>query len=156
MENNAYEAAIIATYVFMFIIATSITIFLFSSVYEYSNKAYEYGRNVSKDSVIVDAPITKHNILSGSEVMSYIDNYIKYDKYLTEDLYNKFINGNNLTQDEKQVINDLKKEGISIYKFKLPEQNIFYEKFYTLKYVSDNITSGIVEIEIKDITNDIK
>ena len=81
MEDSAFEALYTGAYVFVFIIALTVTIFLFSSITDFADLAYEYEETSGDSSVIVDTPVNQNLLLSSGEVMSYYYNYIKKDIY---------------------------------------------------------------------------
>ena len=81
MEDSAFEALYTGAYVFVFIIALTVTIFLFSSITDFADLAYEYEETSGDSSVIVDTPVNQNLLLSSDEVMSYYYNYIKKDIY---------------------------------------------------------------------------
>lgn len=81
MESSANEGLIIATYVFVFIIALSSAVYLFNAIYKYSELAYEYGKNINKSNLLTGIPGDKKIIVKGTDIMSYIYNYTKYDSY---------------------------------------------------------------------------
>lgn len=79
--ENANEAIYIGIYTMIFVIALSLTIFLFSSLMDYTDQAYDFMHEQSNDAVMVTGEINRHLILSGQEVLSYYFNYIKKDRY---------------------------------------------------------------------------
>lgn len=81
MEDSAFEALYTGAYVFVFIIALTVTIFLFSSITDFADLAYEYEETSGDSSVIVDTPVNQNLLLSSDEVMSYYYNYVKKDIY---------------------------------------------------------------------------
>ncbi len=99
MEDSAYNSLMMGVYIVIFVMATSITIYLFSSTIEFAEKAYEYGKLSTGDS-IVEVPVnTIYNTVTGAELLTYYYNYKSPDKYGTtvipgynfsnlEDIYN--------------------------------------------------------------------
>ena len=81
MEDSAFEALYTGAYVFVFIIALTVTIFLFSSITDFADLAYEYEETSGDSSVIVDTPVNQNLLLFSDEVMSYYYNYVKKDIY---------------------------------------------------------------------------
>ena len=75
--ENANEAIYIGIYTMIFVIALSLTIFLFSSLMNYTDEAYDYMHQQSNDAVTVTGEVNRHLILTGQEVLSYYYNYIK-------------------------------------------------------------------------------
>ncbi len=103
--ENTNEAIYIGVYTMIFVIALSLTVFLFSSLMDYSDNAYEYMHQTGNDALVVDVPVNRHLILSGQEVMSYYYNYIKKDRFSDEDYNNNIVVKINLnTKDENELL----------------------------------------------------
>lgn len=83
MEDSAYNGIMIGVYVFIFIIATGLTIYLFSTVVKFADKAYEYGKVTTGDSVIETTAASPYNTVTGAELLTYYYNYKSPDKYGT-------------------------------------------------------------------------
>lgn len=83
--DSVNEALYIGIYTFIFVIALSLTIFLFSSLMSYTDHVYEYMHDLSNDGVNISLQADRHLILSSQEVVSYYYNYIKKDR-LSEDI----------------------------------------------------------------------
>lgn len=81
MENSAFEALYTGTYVLVFIVALTITLYLFNSIIDFSELAYEFNVKVEDNSTIIDAPVEANRLLTGEEVLSYYYNYVKHDLY---------------------------------------------------------------------------
>lgn len=103
--ENATEAIYIGVYAMIFVVALSVTIFLFSSLMDYTEQAYDYMHMSSNDAVLVNVPVDRHLILSGQEVVSYYYNYVKKDRY-TDKTYNSniVVSINLRTKNESPVI----------------------------------------------------
>ena len=93
--ENASEAIYLGIYTMIFVIALSLTVFLFSSMLDYSEDAYEYMHSLGNDAVIVNAPANRHLLINGQDVISYYYNYIKKDSP-----QNKYRNPSNLADSE--------------------------------------------------------
>ena len=78
--ESVNDALYIGIYTFIFVIALSLTIFLFSSLMSYTDHVYEYMHDLSNDGVNVSLQTDRHLILSSPEVVSYYYNYIKKDR----------------------------------------------------------------------------
>ena len=78
--DSVNEALYIGIYTFIFVIALSLTIFLFSSLMSYTDHVYEYMHDLSNDGVNISLQADRHLILSSQEVVSYYYNYIKKDR----------------------------------------------------------------------------
>ena len=78
--DSVNEALYIGIYTFIFVIALSLTIFLFSSLMSYTDRVYEYMHDLSNDGVNISLQADRHLILSSQEVVSYYYNYIKKDR----------------------------------------------------------------------------
>ena len=89
----------------IFVVALSITIFLFSSLMNYSEEAYDYMHMSSNGAVLVNVPVNRHLILNGQDVISYYYNYVKKDRY-SDSTYNSntVVNINLNTKNESPVI----------------------------------------------------
>ena len=110
--ENANEAIYLGIYTMIFVIALSLTVFLFSSMLDYSEDAYEYMHSLGNDAVIVNAPANRHLLINGQDVISYYYNYIKKDRFSDEDYNNNVIVSINLhTKDESPLM--LEDEDIS-------------------------------------------
>ncbi|MEG1705125.1 MAG: glycine rich domain-containing protein [Clostridia bacterium] len=81
MEDSTFESLMISVYVFIFILATSLTIYLFSSTVEFADKAYEYGDMTTGDSVVETSSAPKYNVITGAELLTYYYNYTSSDKF---------------------------------------------------------------------------
>ena len=57
--ENASEAIYLGIYTMIFVIALSLTVFLFSSMLDYSEEAYEYMHSLGNDAVVINAPANK-------------------------------------------------------------------------------------------------
>ena len=75
--ENANEAIYIGIYTLIFVMALSLTIFLFSSLMSYTDEAYDYIHQQANDAVTVTGEVNRHLILTGQEVVSYYYNYVK-------------------------------------------------------------------------------
>ena len=110
--ENANETIYLGIYTMIFVIALSLTVFLFSSMLDYSEDAYEYMHSLGNDAVIVNAPANRHLLINGQDVISYYYNYIKKDRFSDEDYNNNVIVSINLhTKDESPLM--LEDEDIS-------------------------------------------
>ena len=78
--ESVNDALYIGIYTFIFVIALSLTIFLFSSLMSYTDRVYEYMHDLSNDGVNISLQTDRHLILSSQEVVSYYYNYIKKDR----------------------------------------------------------------------------
>lgn len=121
--ENVNEAIYIGVYTMIFVIALTLTIFLFSSLMSYSDEAYEYMHSIDNNGVLLNAPANRYLVINGQEVISYYFNYIQKDKYLDKDYDEKTvvtINLNSssespqyLTQDDLTYKELLEKIGIN-------------------------------------------
>ena len=103
--ENASEAIYLGIYTLIFVIALSLTVFLFSSMLDYSEDAYKYMHSLENDAILVNASANRHLILNGQEVISYYYNYVKKDRFSDEDYNNNIVVSINLnTKDESPSI----------------------------------------------------
>ena len=86
VDDSTNTLLYIATYVFIFIIATSISIALFLNVNKYADSAFEYSQGLN--SSIINTGSTGTEIaqtgqvpLTRDDVFSYYVNYVKKDLY---------------------------------------------------------------------------
>lgn len=79
MEESAYSALYTGTYVIVFITALTVTLYLFNSIVNYADLAYEFDEKVVDTSVIVNQPYGENQLLTASEVASYYFNYVSND-----------------------------------------------------------------------------
>jgi len=102
--ENANNAIFIGVYTTLFVIALSLTIFLYSSMMSYSEDVYEYLHSGTENGVLTNVPVNRHLIINGEEVISYYYNYLKKDKY-TDNSYDTkatvIINLNTRNESEK-------------------------------------------------------
>ena len=62
--ENANEAIYIGIYTMIFVIALSLTIFLFSSLMNYTDEAYAYMHEQSNDAVMITGEINRHLVIT--------------------------------------------------------------------------------------------
>lgn len=79
MDESAYTALYTGTYIFVFIIALSLTIFLFTEVVNYADVAYEFDEKIADNSVIMNAPYGENQLIDANEVAAYYFNYVDSD-----------------------------------------------------------------------------
>lgn len=107
--ENANEAIYIGIYTLIFVMALSLTIFLFSSLMSYTDEAYDYIHQQANDAVTITGEVNRHLILTGQEVVSYYYNYVKKDRYSDENVNSDTIVSINLnTKNESPLILDNK------------------------------------------------
>ena len=115
--NNSFEAIYTGVYIFVFIAALTISLYLFNGVNRLAQSAYDFGK-ISSSSAIIESDGIEDVYLTKEEVISYYFNYVKKDEYL--DTYNDeftfSIQGiaNNLTYS--QLINALTEENYVLSK----------------------------------------
>lgn len=81
MEDSAYEAIYTGVFILIFIAALSATLFMFKTVSDIADRAYEYGKVSQTTALLVNVPTDDERYLTKSEVISYIYNYIQRDIY---------------------------------------------------------------------------
>ena len=102
--ESVNDALYIGIYTFIFVIALSLTIFLFSSLMSYTDHVYEYMHDLSNDGVNVSLQADRHLILSSQEVVSYYYNYIKKDRLSENIVDNSVVLSINLnTKNESPI-----------------------------------------------------
>jgi len=102
--ESVNDALYIGIYTFIFVIALSLTIFLFSSLMSYTDHVYEYMHDLSNDGVNISLQADRHLILSSQEVVSYYYNYIKKDRLSENIVDNSVVLSINLnTKNESPI-----------------------------------------------------
>ena len=81
METSATKAIYLGTYIFVFVAALTVTIYLFNSILEFSEEAYDFETKQASNQVIVNVPVEANRLLTSTEVASYYYNYVKKDLY---------------------------------------------------------------------------
>lgn len=81
MEESASQAIYTGAYILVFIMSLTITLYLFNSIIDFSDLAYEYNVKSEDNATIIDAPAEANRLLTGEEVLSYYYNYVKHDLY---------------------------------------------------------------------------
>lgn len=81
MEESAYQALYTGAYIIVFITALTVTLYLFNSINDFADLAYEFNTNIENNATIINAPVGANRLLTGEEVISYYYNYIKNDLY---------------------------------------------------------------------------
>jgi hypothetical protein len=137
--DNAQEALYIGLYTFIFVIALSLTVGLFSSIMNYTDDAYEFMHTSSNGALIISERENRHIILSSTEVLSYYFNYIKKDRLDSSVIENNAVVTINLnTKDETPIYLDSKN-----LSYKEALQKIGQDNKYILtvgKQTNDNVT----------------
>lgn len=83
MESSATQAIYTGAYIFVFVAALTITIYLFNSILDFSNIAYEFEGKIESSEILVNVPVEANRLLSADEAASYYYNYVLKDKYYT-------------------------------------------------------------------------
>lgn len=105
--ENANEAIYIGVYVMIFVIALSLSIFLFSSLLNYSEDAYDYIHTEDNSAMLVNVPVNRYLILNGQDVISYYYNYISKDRFTNKNYNNNIVVSINLNaKDEAPLMLD--------------------------------------------------
>lgn len=162
MEDSALEALYTGAYIFVFIVALTITLYLFSSITNFADLAYEYNNEVQGGATIVETPVEQDILLNINEVISYYYNYVVRDLYGEEAIesgmitdtttasitkYNVYIEGlMDLSRDATM------KDVYSILAAKDGKDTKYILTYDNVSYDSENKTK-IVDISIKRATN---
>lgn len=156
MEESTMNALYTGTYVFVFIIALTVTIYLFNSITHFADVAFAFNNETADNASIVEVPVSQNRLLTGEEVISYYYNYVKKDLYGQDNTQ-----GNtNETDTKKSVEYIVTIEGASaeIDNFdKVVNNAIKVDQKYILKFGNvKHATNGksTVEIEINKATSD--
>lgn len=76
--ENSYEAIYTGVYLFVFVAALTIALYLFQGVNDLADRSYDYGKVVEGNAVI-ETDTEEKKYLSKEDVISYYMNYIKKD-----------------------------------------------------------------------------
>ncbi len=113
--DNVNEAIYIGVSAMIFVIALSLTIFLFSSMMNYAEEAYDFMHEVSNNGAVINTAVNRYLVISSEDVVSYYYNYIQKDRFNNPD-YNEniVVSINYKTKDETPVYlaDDLTYEGL--------------------------------------------
>lgn len=147
MESSTNTLIFTATYVIIFLIATTLSIILYFNVNRYADIAFNYSKNM--DSSIINSEITndkprtnQRKYLNQDEVFSYYVNYVKKDLYDTN--VNNDINYNVNIIDPNSATASLGENlSYSEVKAKLDGCNEYY-----LEYVEEIINGNTKTVNI--------
>ena len=154
MDESTNTLLYTATYVFIFIIAVSLSIVLFLSVNRYADSAFEYkqglnGSIINTGSTGLEEYQTGQVPLTRSDVFSYYVNYVK------KDLYGESTTSGEYTTNQDVIYDVSIKDKNGNELVKELQYNDVYDKLadkYVLKYTSQSIDESnnkkTVKIEI--------
>ena len=139
MEDSAFEAIYTGAYIFIFVAALTMTLYLFKNVNDLADRAYEYGNLLTDKSVAEDATASEDYQNIGYETSAIINayyNYVLNDKYLTK----------NYTDDDIKINKDDIKFNIDFSNISSGKPsytqiiNLTKDNRYRLKYNGKNNT----------------
>lgn len=154
MDESTNTLLYTATYVFIFIIAVSLSIVLFLSVNRYADSAFEYkqglnGSIINTGSTGLEEYQTGQVPLTKNDVFSYYVNYVK------KDLYGESTTSGAYTTNQDVIYDVSIKDKNGNELVKELQYNDVYDKLadkYVLKYTSQSIDESnnkkTVKIEI--------
>lgn len=154
MDESTNTLLYTATYVFIFIIAVSLSIVLFLSVNRYADSAFEYkqglnGSIINTGSTGLEEYQTGQVPLTKNDVFSYYVNYVK------KDLYGESTTSGEYTTNQDVIYNVSIKDKNGNELEKKLQYNAVYDKLadkYVLKYTSQSVDESnnkkTVKIEI--------
>ena len=152
MESSATQAIYTGTYIFVFVAALTVSLYLFNSILDFSNVAYEFEGKIEENEVIVDVPVEANRLLSADEVASYYYNYIVKDQFEdTENTNNEIEKYNVKILDKNSNEIDFKNSGMEIKNYKSVIDKLGAKEKYILKYKSVDL-NGKINIQIKEAT----
>ena len=76
MGENAQEGIFIGVYIFVFIVALSATIMMFTMINNYADLSYDYGKQIGEGALIENVPETTYRIVTGDQLISYYYDYM--------------------------------------------------------------------------------
>lgn len=141
MDESTNTLLYTATYVFIFIIAVSLSIVLFLSVNRYADSAFEYkqglnGSIINTGSTGLEEYQTGQVPLTKNDVFSYYVNYVK------KDLYGESTTSGEHTTNQDVIYNVSIKDKNGNELEKKLQYNAVYDKLadkYVLKYTSQSV-----------------
>lgn len=147
MENSAYEALYTGAYILVFIMALTVALYLFNSINDFADLAYEFNTTVEDKSTIINAPTEANILLTGEEVLSYYYNYVKHDLYTEKE---SLINYNvKIFKSPTAELNyeELKNLPLNEIAKKIGMDNKYILKYETAEYDGDkkNITISLTQ-----------
>lgn len=148
MEESAYQALFTGTYIFVFIISLTVTLYLFNSITDFADLAYEFNTAVSDNSTIINAPVEANRLLSGEEVISYYYNYIKHDLYTEKESPVNY----NVTISGIGNINELSNKSLSYVASKIGIENKYILHYKGAAYDAEGKKN--IDIEIVKATQE--
>ena len=151
MEESTSTFLYTATYVFVFIIATSLSIGLYFTVNRYADSAFNYSQNLN--SSIINMPTTGTEIANTGKVyLSRDDVFSYYVNYVMKDIYGENSSGN---QDIEYVIYFTQTSGVSDMNYlEIDSYSKLYgalqgaEQFF-LEYQDNWIENGKKHVQIR-------
>lgn len=162
MEDSALEALYTGAYIFVFIVALTITLYLFGSITNFADLAYEYNNDVQSGATIIETPVEQDILLNIDEVISYYYNYIARDLYGSEAIESGMITDSTTASITKYNVNieglmDLSKDATikDIYSILAAKdgKNTKYILTYDKVTYDNKNKIKIVDISIKRATN---
>lgn len=81
MEDSSSTALYTGAFVMVFVSSLTISLFLFNSILDFSEKAYDYNVNIADNQTIINAPVGTERLLTSEQVASYYYNYVSHDLY---------------------------------------------------------------------------
>ena len=90
MEDSTSTALYTGAFVMVFVSSLTISLFLFNSILDFSELAYNYNVNIADNQTIINTPVGAERLLSSEEVASYYYNYVSYDLYESGTKNNNF------------------------------------------------------------------
>lgn len=155
MEESTSTAIYTGAFVMVFVASLTVSLFLFNSISDFSERAYEYNVSVADNQTIVNVPVGAERLISPEQVASYYYNYVSYDLYEggnTNDKYNVQIYTSTTASSQYllKVKNNYATTKVDWTYAEL--MNKIGNKTYILSYESE--TNGKVSIVIKQATTE--
>ncbi len=153
MGESAYEAIYTGVYVFIFIIALTVSMLLFNNITEVANLSYEFSNKIEDNATLVDVPVEQNLLLEPYEVLSYYYNYVERDLY-SNTTGNSGLNSYKVSiytkaSDQPGASTSLLPTNLDINS---AMNAIGKNNKYILRYISKD-SSGTINIQIQKATN---
>jgi len=156
MGESATTAIYTGAFVMVFVSSLTISLFLFNSILDFSEIAYEYNVNIADNQTIINVPVGSERLLSPEQVASYYYNYISYDLYdggKIDETYDVRIYTSTTVSETYRLKTKLDYENTGVdWTYKELIERIGKNKTYILTY--DRVESGKSVIIIKVATDE--
>lgn len=154
MEESAYQALFTGTYILVFIVALTVTLYLFNSMLDFAELAYEFNITIEDNATIINAPVEAERLLTGEEVLSYYYNYVKHDLYTEKESPINYNVAIKLAPNSESINNSLTDKSLSEVAAIIGTDSKYILKYSGAKYIDEKKEKKNIDIEIVKATQD--